>query len=273
MKVKKGLSDRTVESNKRLNRIKRKHLNTFCCIILLIDMKTLEKVGLAFILLIIIVAILLALLYFFDEPTFCSIFSSVMNPNISSKICGSQIYNNNSIIMKAQHNFTTTEINAIENSHLPITINPANTLVFGSFKNTSQRICGQQQAYFVDNLSKYEIEYNGFYFPVSITIGDLQNSATETNLIGQKVYLSFITNNNKNISALYIINKIYTKGNMFYWILGQDTGISNNSAILDNTSYSIAEISASELNGAIFLNETPLISPMNPDINFTATNC
>jgi len=50
---------------------------------------------------------------------------------------------------------------------------------------------------------------------------------------------------------------------MFYWILGQDTGISNESAILDNKSYSIAEISASELNGAIFTNGSFLLSPEN----------
>jgi len=223
---------------------------------------------------VIIVLIILALLYFLERSTFCNIFSSVMNPNISSKMCGSQIYNNNSIIMKEQHNFTTAEIKAMENSSLPISINPANTLVFGSFKNTSVRICGQQQAYFVDNLSNYEIEYNGFYFPVSITIGDLQNSATETNLIGQKVYLSFIITKNSSF-APYIINKIYTKGNMFYWFLGQDTGISNNSAVLWTKNSTTLENSASQLNGIIFLNGSPLIPPKNPALhnNFIAPNC
>jgi len=79
--------------------------------------------------------------------------------------------------------------------------------------------------------------------------------------------LDFITNNYKNASAPYIINKIYTKGNMFYWVLGQDTGISNESEILDNTSYSIAEISASQLNGISLLNHTGFISPKNPAID------
>jgi len=201
-----------------------------------------------------------------------------MNPNISSKICGSQIYTNNynSTIMKAQQNFTNKEINAIENSHLPITINTANAMFFGNFKNVSQRLCGQFQANFVENLSNYEIEYNGIYFPVSITIGNLQNSATNTNLIGQKVYLSFIINNYKNACAPYIINKIYTKGDMFYWVLGQDTGISNSSAITHIEVLNNNGISALELNGAIFLNGSFLLSPENILIdngNFIVPNC
>jgi len=178
--------------------------------------------------------------------------------------------NSNSIIMKAQHKFTSSETNAIENSSIPIPIpiNTANTLVFGSFKNTSVKICGEQQANFVDNLSKYEIEYNGFYFPVSITIGDiLQNSTTtETNLIGEKVFLSFIITKNSS-SAPYTINKVYTKGNMFYWILGQDTGISNENAVLWTKNSTTLENSASQLNGIIFLNGTPIISPKNPAID------
>jgi len=183
----------------------------------------------------------------------------------------------NSIIMKAQQNFTTHEIKAIENSHLPFSINPANAMFFGNFKNTSQRLCGQLQANFVDNLSVYEIKYNGIYFPISATIGDiLQNSvSTNTNLIGEKVYLSFIITKNSS-SAPYIINKIYTKGNMFYWILGQDTGISNSSAVLWTKNSTTLENSASQLNGIEFLNGTPIISPKNPGIdngNFIVPNC
>jgi len=157
------------------------------------------------------------------------------------------------------------EANAIESSS-PIPIE--HWKVFGSGANITEKPTYEEQAYFYDNLSNYEIEYNGIYFPVSATIGGfLENSAfTNASLIGQKVYLNFITNNYKNASALYIINKIYTKGNMFYWILGQDTGISNSSAIPDNTSYSIAENSASELNGIEFSNQTEFLSPKNPAI-------
>jgi len=176
--------------------------------------------------------------------------------------------NSNSIIMKAQHKFTSSETNAIENSSIPIPINTANTLVFGSWKNTSQEICYQQQANFVDNLSKYEIEYNGIYFPVSVTIGDiLQNStATETNLIGEKVYLSFIITKNSS-SAPYTINKVYTKGNMFYWNLSQDTENSNENAVLWTKNSTTLENSASQLNGIIFTNGNSLISPKNPAID------
>jgi len=162
-----------------------------------------------------------------------------------------------------QYHFISQEVYAIKTS-TPVSINKV--LIFGNGMSIFHLISGQQQAYFVDNLSKYEIEYNGFYFPVSITIGDLQNSATETNLIGQKVYLSFIITKNSSF-APYIINKIYTKGNMFYWFLGQDTGISNNSAVLWTKNSTTLENSASQLNGIIFLNETPLISPMNPEID------
>ena len=188
---------------------------------------------------------------------------------------GSSI-NSNSMIIKAQHNFANKEINAIAQSS-PIQINPANTMFFGSFKNISQRLCGQLQANFVDNLSVYEIEYNGIYFPISATIGDiLQNSvSTNTNLIGEKVYLSFIITKNSS-SAPYIINKIYTKGNMFYWVLGQDTGISNSSAVLWTKNSTTLENSASQLNGIEFLNGTPIISPKNPGIdngNFIVPNC
>ena len=155
------------------------------------------------------------------------------------------------------------EANAIESSS-PIQIK--HWKVFGSGANITKNITYQEQAYFYDNLSNYEIEYNGIYFPVSITIGGLLENSTfaNTNLISQKVYLDFITNNYKNASALYIINKIYTKGNMFYWVLGQDTGISNESAVLWTKNSTTLENSASQLNGVIFLNGTAFISPTNP---------
>ena len=114
-------------------------------------------------------------------------------------------------------------------------------------------------------ISSYEIEYNGFYFPASLVIiSNLQNSAfSDTNLIGQKVYLDFISNNYKNASAPYIISKIYKKGNKVYWIFDQDTGISNESIILYSKNSTTLENSASQLNGVIFLNGISLLSPAN----------
>jgi len=163
-----------------------------------------------------------------------------------------------------QYNFLSKEIQAIKMSS-PIPIN--RVLVFGNGMYIFHLISYQEQAYFYDNLSNYEIEYNGIYFPISATIGDiLQNSvSTNTNLIGEKVYLSFIITKNSS-SAPYIINKIYTKGNMFYWILGQDTGISNSSAVLWTKNSTTLENSASQLNGIEFLNKTGFISPANPAI-------
>jgi len=93
------------------------------------SMGILAKLGALFLLLIIVIAFL----YFFDEPTFCNTLANVMNLNISSKICGSQICTNNPIIMKEQHNFTTAEIKAIAQSS-PIAINPANAVFFGTWK-------------------------------------------------------------------------------------------------------------------------------------------
>jgi len=155
------------------------------------------------------------------------------------------------------------EANAIESSS-PIQIK--HWKVFGSNANITKNITYQQQALFYDNLSNYKIDYNGIYFSISATIGGLLENSTFTNtsLVDKKVYLDFITNNYKNASALYTINKIYTKGNMFYWILGQDTGISNNSAVLYNKNSTTLENSASQLNGVIFLNGTTFISPTNP---------
>jgi len=177
--------------------------------------------------------------------------------------------NSNSIIMKAQHNFTNKEINAIENSHLPITINPANALVFGSWKNTSVRICGQQQAVFYDNFFNLSVLKNGYYLPIYVYVKALGSSAP--NLIGQNVYLDFITNNYENTSALYIVKSENIEGNEVIWNLTLNGNISN--AINSMLNPETANITTAQLNGVILLNGTPIISPVNPEINFTAPNC
>jgi len=218
---------------------------------------------------VIIVLIIIALLYFVNKSTFCNIFASVMNPNISSKICGSQIYTNNSIIMKEQHNFTTAVIKAMENSSLPFSINPANALVFGTWKNTSVRICGQQQASFgLSNPSQLNVLNNGYYVPIYVNIQALGNS--NLNLIGQKVYLSFTANNNKNISAPYIVKSEAIKNNIEYWNLTFD-GNTNN-AINSMLNTTTGNLTISYLNGIALQNETPLISPITNG-NFIAPNC
>jgi len=243
------------EKSKTAYCIERKDLNTFCYIILSINMGKAK-----WIVIFILLVIAVIWLYYNDKSMVCNAFNSVINSSISSKICGS-----------TNHTSPTTskilgmEANAIKSSS-PIAIK--HWEVFGSGLNITKPPTRQEQAYFYDNFSVYEIDYNGIYFPVSVTIGEILENSTFTNasLIGQKIYLNFITNNYKNASALYMTNKIYTKGNMFYWVLGQDTGISNSSAIthievLDNKSLSITE-----LNGVIFLNGTGALSPRNPAI-------
>jgi len=180
----------------------------------------------------------------------------------------------NSMIIKAQHNFTTAEIKAIENSHLPITINPANAVFFGTWENMSHMLCAKEQALFTFNSSLMEIKYQNFYVP---TIAELEAeyipNSNHTNLIGQKVYLSFILNNNENVSAPYVISKIFTKGNEVYWIFSQDTGVSNENAVSFLKNITIQNLSQKGVNGATFLNGTPLIPPLNPYIPYTAPNC
>jgi len=187
---------------------------------------------------------------------------------------GSSI-NSNSMIIKAQHNFANKEINAIAQSS-PIQINPANTLVFGSWKNTSVRICGQQQAYFsVENSSNLYVLNNGFYVPTYEVVKALGNY--NPNLVGQKVYLDFIDVVNKtyseNTSAPYIVKTEKIEGNEVVWNLTFDGSINN--AINPSSPTELFK-TISWLNGVILLNGTPIISPKNPYIdngNFIVPNC
>ena len=172
----------------------------------------------------------------------------------------------------AQKSYVSNVIKAIENSHLPITINSANTLVFGSWKNTSVRICGQQQAYFgLTHTSLLNVLYNGFYVPIYVDVQALGNYAP--NLIGQKVYLDFVINNNENISTSvpYIVKSEVIKNNEEYWNFPFD-GNTNN-AINSFFNNSTANITESYLNGIVLSNHTLFISPLNPDIPYTAPNC
>ena len=217
------------------------------------------------------IVIIVALLYFFDEPTFCNTLANVMNPNISSKICGSQIYTNNPIIMKEQHNFTTAEIKAIAQSS-PITINPANAVFFGTWENMSHMLCAKEQDNFsLAGTSQLNVLYNGYYVPIYVNVQALGNSAP--NLIGQKVYLDFVINNNESISAFapYIVKTEIIKNNIEYWNFTFDR--STNNAINSMLNLTTANITESYLNGIILSNHTPLISPLNPDIPYTAPSC
>ena len=185
-------------------------------------------------------------------------------------ISGSQSsasYNN--MIRKAQNNFTSNEIKSIENSHLPITINPANAVFFGTWKNMSHMLCAKEQDNFSDNFFNLSVLYNGFYVPVSVYVQAFGISAP--NLIGQKVYLSFIANNNKNISAPYIVKNEIIKNNIEYWNFTFDGSTSN--AINSMLNPVTANITTAQLNGIVLSNHTPLISPLNPKIPYTAPNC
>jgi len=220
-------------------------------------MGILAKLGFIFIILVIGII----LLYFYDKPLFYSIITSATN---SSK--------NINIVMQQQRNFTNAEIKAIESSS-PIPIEQV--LVFGSWKNITQRICGQEQANFgLTGTSLLNVLYNDYYVPIYVNVQALGNYAP--NLVGQKVYLNFVINNDENIStyAPYIVKSEVIKNNIEYWNFTFD-GNTNN-AINSMLNLTTANITGSYLNGIILANHTALISPKNIDIdngNFIAPNC
>jgi len=174
--------------------------------------------------------------------------------------------------MQQQRNFTNAEIKAIESSS-PIPIEQV--LVFGSWKNITQRICGQEQANFgLTGTSLLNVLYNDYYVPIYVNVQALGNYAP--NLVGQKVYLNFVINNDENIStyAPYIVKSEVIKNNIEYWNFTFD-GNTNN-AINSMLNLTTANITGSYLNGIILANHTALISPKNIDIdngNFIAPNC
>jgi len=220
-------------------------------------MGILAKLGFIFIILVIGII----LLYFYDKPLFYSIITSATN--------GSKNIN---IVMQQQRNFTNAEIKAIESSS-PIPIEQV--LVFGSWKNITQRICGQEQANFgLTGTSLLNVLYNDYYVPIYVNVQALGNYAP--NLVGQKVYLNFVINNDENIStyAPYIVKSEVIKNNIEYWNFTFD-GNTNN-AINSMLNLTTANITGSYLNGIILANHTALISPKNIDIdngNFIAPNC
>jgi len=208
-----------------------------------------------------IIAIILALLYFFDEPTFCSIFSSVMNPNISSKICGTNH------IPPTISKMLEMEANAIESSS-PIPIKQV--FVFGAgatIQNTTQSEYNNMYYNFsLQKTSQLGVLYDGFYVPTYEVIEETYYKGNSTSigdyipsLIGQKVYLSFIVINKEKVSAPYIVKSENIEGNDVIWNMTFDGNISNATGTLYNNSINCT-------NGVIFLNHTALISPVNPCI-------
>jgi len=153
------------------------------------------------------------------------------------------------------------EANAIKNSS-PITIK--HWKVFGTWTNITKNITYQQQAYFeLSNPSQLNVLYNGYYFPIYLNVKSF--GFFTLNLKGEKVYLNFIANDYKNISAPYIVKSEVIKNNEEYWNFTFDGNTSN--AINSMLNPATANITISYLNGVILLNETATISPKNPTID------
>ena len=178
----------------------------------------------------------------------------IILPNINSA--------NYNSIMKAQHNFTTAEINAIDSSS-PIQIK--HWAVFGCWANITKNITYQEKANFgLTGTSLLNVLYNNYYIPIYVKVQAFGNSAP--NLIGQKVYLSFVINNDENIStsAPYIVKSEVIKNNIEYWNFTFDGNTSN--AINSMLNPATVNITESYLNGIILLNQTGFLSPKNPAI-------
>ena len=228
-------------------------------------MGILAKLGALFLLLI----ILIAFLYFFERQTFCSIFSSVMNQNISSKMCGSTNHISSTI-----SKILGMEANAI-NSSSPIPIKQV--FIFGAgttIENlTNNEYNNMYYNFSLQGTSELAVLQKGTYFPIYVIIKETYYKSNSTSigdyfpsLIGQKVYLNSMDTNVKpyqNVSAIYIVKTETIQGNQVIWNLTFDGNISN--AINVNEGTEVYNV-ASCLNGIIFLNHTALISPSNPCI-------
>jgi len=249
MKVKRCLSDSTFEKNKR-NRIKRKHLNTFCCIILLIDMGILSKLGALFVILV-IVAILL---YLYDRPLFLSLlsfmYSTVSKQNTTTSSSSSTT---NGIIT----NVTPYYENATVKSDLAQIekVIPANEIkAVRTFVNPSTNFTTQLESYNdfgFGNTNNTFVYYNGIYAPSGLfATGDIYNNGTFTNympwLQGKIVYVQFATGGiGKNPqlkyeSLPYLVSRVYKgSGNKFYYNFIHDFGDAN--SVIDNFTPTLAQ--------------------------------
>jgi len=166
-----------------------------------------------------------------------------------------------------QYNFLSKEIQAVKMSS-PVPINKV--LIFGSGFGIFQLINYQQQTWLgYSNPSQLNVLYDGYYFPIYLNIKALGTYAP--NLIGQKVYLDFITNNNNiSVSAPYIIENESIKSienhnfNEVIWNLTYDGNTSN--AINSMLNYTTGKNTTSFLNGVILQDGTTLIMPEKPGI-------
>jgi len=170
-------------------------------------------------------------------------------------IKGKQITNSTSKIL-------TMEVKAIESSS-PIAIE--HWKVFGSGANITEKPTYEEQAYFgLTGTSSLNVLYDNYYVPIYVNVQAFGNYAP--NLIGQKVYLNFVINNNASISASapYIVKSEVIKNNIEYWNFTFDG--STNNAINSMLNETTANITESYLNGIILTNHTALLSPKNPAI-------
>jgi len=185
-----------------------------------------------------------------------------MNPNISSKICGSTNH-----ISPTISKMLGMEANAI-NSSSPIPIKQV--LVFGA-GTTIENLTNSTYNNMYDNFSVQKssdlyVYSNGFYVPTYEVIEETYYKENSTSigdylpsLIGQKVYLNFYVYIEKtNVSAPYIVKSENIEGNEVIWNMTFDGNINN--AINPNNATELSKTIFC-LNGINLLNGIALISP------------
>ena len=231
-------------------------------------MGVLSKLGLIFVILVIGEI----LLYLYDKPLFDSFISSIYKSTVATNTSTTGLSSSkNNTLLKHQISFLSNETNAITSSS-PIPIKQV--AVFGTGTNTTTLIpINAIYDFSVQRSSNLYVYSNGFYVPTYEIVQENYYKENSTsigdyipNLIGQRVYLSFIDANlnpYQNVSAQYIIKSENIQDNEVVWNITFDGNVSN--AINPNNATQLSH-TISWLNGILLLNGTAFLSPRNPFI-------
>jgi hypothetical protein len=179
----------------------------------------------------VIIAIIGVIVYYFNLFGFKSIVvTSVTPPTLPTpKIINGSVGNNAYANYGSQYKVA---VNITKKYNEPIN----HTILFtGNSSNATTETINQND-FSTDGTSDYVIDYQGLYVPIYENISDVytNNSSYFYSLIGKVVHVEFSLSYNSSspiIQVPYTVQSEKIIGNMVYWHLTQDTGISNNNAI------------------------------------------
>jgi hypothetical protein len=208
----------------------------------------------------VIIAIIGVIVYYFNLFGFKSIVVPSVTPKTLpiSKIINGSVGNNAYANYSSQFKIAS---NITKKYNEPIN----HTILFtGNSSNKTIETINQND-FLAEHSSPYFIKYNGLYVPIAQNISGefVNNTSYIPSLIGKKVYSQFIAtyDNNLTIQVPYIVQSEKIIGNMVYWHLIQDTGISNSTEInVNKESLSESNITISSSAG-IYYNGTELLFP------------